>query len=642
MTKNWKLLEPFRLGPITLKNRMVMAPMETRLFNPLGDVTPDCIDYYAARAKGGVSMIIIENTFVDSKASRSSLVSSGLNTDHLIAGKSNLAEAIHDHDAKVVIQLSHGGRQASAGATGLDCVAPSAVPCKTMQRMPKALTIEEIVEIEDCFAQAAGRAKTAGFDGVEIHGAHGYLICSFLSPYTNKRTDDYGGSFGNRARFPLNIIRKIRERVGDDFIVGYRISADEYVDGGIDSESACTFGKLIEDEVDYIHVSAGNYESIGSCMITPVYIPQRPIVHLAAAMKRAVKCPVIAVGALDAQLAEEVLGKGEADLVAFGRALIADPDIPNKIKNDRLEDIRPCIRGNEGCISLFFTGRPIRCEVNPACGREGRISIKKTDSPKNIVIIGGGMAGMEAARYADQIGHRVTLIEKSGELGGHYIEATAPSFKQEGAALIAWAKKQLEKSKVSVIMNTEATPNVIDMLKPDALIIAVGSKYIAASIPGIDTAMKPSTALLQPETTGQKVVVIGGGMVGAETALNLAQKGKEVIVLEMGDSLVPEDEPLTRGMLIYKLAEEGVNALTGSKVVDIRSNGVTYIDKNGVQNDLSADTVVAALGLAADKATVAHYGNICDNTFVVGDARKGGKVFDCFHQVWTAVQDISL
>lgn len=641
MTKNWNLLKPFQLGHITLKNRMVMAPMETRLFNPLGDITQDCIDYYAARARGGVSMIIIENTFVDSKASRSSLVSSGLNTDHLIAGKSNLAEAIHDYDAIAVIQLSHGGRQAAPGATGLDCVAPSAVPCKTMQRMPKALSLEDIVEIEDCFAQAARRAKSAGYDGVEIHGAHGYLICSFLSPYTNKRTDEYGGSLENCARFPLNIIRKIREQVGDDFIVGYRLSGDEYIDGGIDSELACAFGKLIEDKVDYIHVSAGNYESIGNCMITPVYISQRPIVHLAAAMKRAVKCPVIAVGALNAQLAEEVLGKGEADLVAFGRALIADPDIPNKIKKDQLEDIRPCIRGNEGCISLFFSGRPIRCEVNPACGRESKNVSRKTDSPKNVVIIGGGVTGMEAARYADQIGHRVTLFEKSGELGGHYIEATASSFKQEGAALIAWAKKQLEKSKVCIIMNTEANPKVIEMLKPDALIIAVGSRYIVPSIPGIETAMKPSTALLQPETTGQKVVVIGGGMVGAETALNLAQKGKEVTVLEMRDVLVPEDEPLTQGVLICKLAEEGVNALTGSKVVDIRSNGVTYIDKDGVKNDLSADTVVAALGLTADKSTVAHYENICENTFVVGDARKGGKVFDCFHQAWLAVQDIS-
>ena len=393
-------MEPIQVGSYTLKNRIVMAPMETRLCTPIGDTTQQMCDYYAERAKGGTAMIIVENTFVDSKASRSSISSSGLNTDHLIAGKFYLAQAIKENGAVAILQLSHGGIQASGAAVpGMECVGPSAKPSGFVGRMPRALEVEEIQEIEDAFAAAAFRAKCAGFDGIEIHGAHGYLICSFLSPYTNLRTDEYGGTREKRMTFLKNIIRKVREKVGYEFIVGLRISGHEYVDGGLTSEDTCAIGLAVEDEVDYIHVSVGNYETMANWMISPMYRPEGAIVDLASAIKKVVtKAKVITVNALNPELGEKALENGDADLIAFGRPLIADPYLANKVKEGRYEDVRPCMRGHEGCITSFFAGHPIRCEVNAQAGREKEFKPYKVSEPKHIVVVGGGMAGMEAAR----------------------------------------------------------------------------------------------------------------------------------------------------------------------------------------------------------------------------------------------------
>ncbi|ATW27691.1 FAD-dependent oxidoreductase [Candidatus Formimonas warabiya] len=640
-----KLWTPIQVGSYTFKNRIVMAPMETRLSTPEGDTTKEMCDYYAERAKGGAAAIIVENTFVDTIAARSSLVSSGLYSDHLIAGKFKLAEAIKDNGAVAILQISHGGIQASAGAVpGVQCVGPSPVASKVVGRMPRELSIEEIEAIEDAFAQAARRAKQAGFDGVEIHGAHGYLICSFLSPYTNKRTDKYGGSFENRARFPINIIRKIREQVGPNFLVGYRLSGEEKVEGGLTIKDTCGFGQMIEDQVDYIHVSVGIYETMATWMISPLYCPQAPIVDLASAMKKAVtKTKVIAVNALNAELGEKALENDDADLIAYGRALLADPQLPNKIKSGRFEDILPCMRGHEGCISLFFAGCPIRCEVNPPAGREGTYQICEARQKKNVVVVGGGLAGMEAARVAELYGHKVTLIEMSNMLGGHFIEATIPKFKAEARGVLEWERTQIAKSGVNVMMNTEATSELVKELQPDALIIAVGSDYILPEIPGIEAAIGAETALMEPEKVGVKAIVIGGGLVGAETALYLGQMGKEVTILEQLDLIVPEDEPLSQIAIGVELETAKVKIQTGAKVVNIAKDGATYKDKDGNHHEVEADTVIAAFGLGARKAVAAKFDGICSDssTFIIGDAVKGRKIFDCMHEAWKAVRKIS-
>lgn len=640
MSTKWKLLQPIQVGSKLFKNRIVMAPMETRLSNPDGSSTKEMAAYYAERARGGAAAIIVENTFVDGKASRSSLASSGLYTDQFIAGKFLISEAIHENGSLAILQISHGGRQANAGATGLPAKAPSAIPCKVTNRIPEPLTIKEIIEIEDAFAQAARRAKQAGFDGVEIHGAHGYLICSFLSPYTNKRTDHYGGSLENRGRFARNIINKIRREVGYDFIVGFRISGAEFVEGGLTIEESCKFVQSIEDKIDYVHVSAGNYETMANWMIMPLYIPQAPIVHLAAEMKKAVKIPVIAVGALDAELGEKALQDGKADLIAYGRALIADPELPRKINENRVEDIRPCFRGHEGCISLFFAGCPIRCEVNPQCGKELDYKLVKTGSPRNVVVIGGGIAGMEAARLAAEMGHKVTLIEKTNKLGGHFIEASAPEFKKEAKGMLEWLIRQVNKNDIKIEFNIEASRETVSSYEPDVVIIAIGSKYRCHAHDGSSKAILPDEALMYPEKTGNNVAVIGGGLIGSETALTLANHGKKVTIVEMLDDIALDHEPLSYTALKYQLEKAGVTILTNRRVTKMTDEGIGGIDLNGSEFSLPADTIVSALGLKARKKEAEAFYGIAPQTFAIGDCVEARKVYHCFHEAWNAVFNI--
>ena len=638
MKSDLLLAAPLRVGNKILKNRMVMPPMETRLSNQDGSATKEMCDYYAERARGGVAMIVVENTFVDDRVSRSSLVSSGLYNEHMVASKYRLAEAIRQNGAVAIIQLSHGGRQANAYATGKTPAAPSAIPSQSVQRMPYALTKEEILEIEDAFVQAARRAQAAGFDGVEIHGAHGYLISSFLSPYSNKREDEYGGSEENRGRFAREIVQKVRRQVGRDFIVGFRINGDDYIDGGLTIEQSSNFIRSIEDEIDYVNVSAAMYESM-EMQIAPLYLPQNVIIHLAQQMKQAVRIPVIGVGSLNAQLGEAALRDGKADLIAFGRSLIADPQMPNKILAGKEEEIRPCCRGNEGCISLFFRGCPIRCEVNPRCGREAEYPTTPACEPKKVVVVGGGVAGMEAARLAAEKGHSVTLFEASEELGGHFVEGTCPSFKQEGREFLAWQKRMLAKSGADVRLNTQATPEMIADLHADAVIVAVGSHYAQPPIAGIEKAMLPDEALRSPEHVGDTVFVIGGGLIGCETALALAEQGKSITIIEMRDGLVIEDEGISQGVVRAQVRQRGITVHLNTQVHSI-GNGVFASDTDGNEITVIADTVIAATGLTAKDDLAASFEGTAPRVYRIGDCVKGRKIFECTSEAWHAVYDL--
>ena len=631
----WKLLEPANIGSKRVKNRIIMAPMETRLSTIAGDVTNEMIDYYTERAKGGAGVIITENTFVDNLASRSSLISSGLYTDHLIAGKNILAEAIKENGALAIMQLSHGGRQAREGASAYEAVAPSAVMCSVTKRMPRELDINEITEIENAFAEAASRAKQAGFDGVEIHGAHGYLVCSFLSPLTNLRIDEYGGNLENRGRFARNIINKIRVKTGKDFIIGYRISASEYIKGGLEPEEACSFAASIQQFIDYIHVSAGIYESPSFWNIASTYVPSGQLIPLASQMKKAVKIPVVAVGSFNPQLAEQVLINGDADFIAFGRALIADPRMPKKLSENREQDIRPCIRGNEGCISRFHSGCAIRCEVNPACGREAHYRIRKVSQPKKVLIVGGGVSGMEAARVAALIGHEVILIEKENKLGGHMIESTRQEFKSNEAELLRWIITQVEKNEVKVFLNTFATVDTIIQEKPDALILATGSEYMRPNIKGAQNAFLAGEILENTSLSGDNVIIIGGGLAGAETALTLAIEKRKVTIVEMLDQIAQKHEPGTREALIQRLQHENVCIMTGHTVLEIEAGLVIASDSGGNIIRIKGDTVVLASGLASRVSS--DLSNVITNTFSIGDCVEARKIYQCMHEAWNVV-----
>ena len=638
-----KLLEPVKINNTTLRNRIFMPPMETRLSTIDGDVTTEMIDYYAARARGGVGAVIVENTFIDDKESRSSLISSGFCSDHHIRGKNLLAEAIKDGGAAAIIQLSHGGRQANGAANPLQPVAPSAVMCEVTGRMPKELTVEKILEIEESFAQAARRAKQAGFDGVEIHGAHGYLVSSFFSPHTNRRADEYGGSLENRGRFAVEILRKCRDITGPDFIIGIRMNGSEfYPEGGLTEEESPLLAKMFEPYVDYISVSGSTYETGALWNIAAMYVPEGPLVFLADAIKQAVSLPVVAVGSLDAESAEEALLQGSADIIALGRALIADPELPNKLALGRAEDILPCCRGNEGCITRFYEGKSIRCELNPACGRERAYSLAGAER-KKVAVVGGGVAGMEAARIADLAGHDVTLYEKTESLGGHLIEAGAPDFKVKTGKYLKWLRRQIDHNYVTVKLNAEIRPEDIAGLNADAVIIAVGSEYAVPGIIGIGQAVCADHALLDG-IAAVNIAVIGGGLIGCETALFLAEQGKKVTVFEMTGEIVPGHENNAKIGLTVRMEKAGVDIRLFSRVLAIEKDGaivsLAYEDGGGNRKKFECETAVNATGLAAREALAQGLAAAGKEVYVIGDCKEARKIYDATHEAWKAVLQI--
>jgi len=643
---NWKLLEPIKVGTVLLKNRIVMAPMETMHNNADGSVSQDMIDYYVERARGGVGLIIVQNSAVDTIASRSAYAQLCINSDHLMPGLAKLAEACKLEGAAIIIQLGHGGRETRPTCNpGVQIVAPSPVPLEVPGMIPgaipKEITLEEIEEVQDAFANAARRAKMAGLDGVEVHGAHGYLIGEFISPKTNLRKDKYGGSLENRARFALEIIKKIRTMVGNDFMVGFRMSAVEFVPDGLTLEEAAKYTRLVADAgVDYIHVSAATYESRPH-LFPIMYYERGHLLHLAEGIKRVVKnVPIIAVGALDVELGEKVLQAGKADLVAFGRGLIADPELPNKLASNHIEDIRPCILGNEGCLSNLGKGRPLRCEVNPAAGREAAFRMTPAATKKKVLVIGGGIAGMEAARTAALRGHEVTLVEKSDRLGGHLIAASVPKFKRTLKELLIWSEKQLSKGNIKIQLNTEATPRLVKEVRPDVLIVAVGSTCKTLSVPGGDkpTVVTGTEVLLGQKKPGDEVVVIGGGTVGSETALYIAEElKKKVTIVEMLDDILIDHEILNKTVLKERLQAAGVTIHTGWILREIRDRGVVCEDKSWQMQKIPADTVAMCTGLEARKDMVEEFKGLAPEVYAIGDCAEARRIYNAFEDAWYAV-----
>jgi 2,4-dienoyl-CoA reductase-like NADH-dependent reductase (Old Yellow Enzyme family)/thioredoxin reductase len=643
MGKKWILLEPIQVGNTVLKNRIVMPPMFTCSSRPDGSVTRTTIDYYSERAKGGIGAIIVEFSYVDNIASRAAPGQLGIYNDHMLAGLNELAEAIKAHGTTAFIQLHHGGRECWPTATGRPPVAPSAIPCGVVGVIPKELTITEIEAIQEAFADAAGRAKRAGFDGVEVHGAHGYLICEFLSPYTNRRTDKYGGDLENRARFPLEVVKKTRDKVGDRFVVGYRMSADEYVPGGLTLEETRAFAKMLETAgVDYVHVSGGIYESAPHTL-QPLYVEKAHNVHLAQGIKEAVSMPVVTVGAHDIHTAEEALEQGKADLAAMGRTLIADPELPKKLASGRAEDIRPCIRGSEGCSSRVDAGMTMRCEVNPACCREESFRIAPALTKKKVMIIGGGIAGLEAARVAALRGHKVTVVEKGERLGGHLAEATVPTFKEDTKRLVEWSINQVQKMGVKVQLKTEATRSLIEEAVPDVLIIAVGSDFVTPQVPGCDKAcaMKPDDVLLGRQTVGDRVVVVGAGLIGCETALYLAEEYKKTVaIVEMLGEMLTDVPGVCQMALTARLKEAGVEIHLGWHLDEIRDNGVVCSDKKWEKHEIEADSVILATGLRERKEQSDRFQGLAPEVYAIGDCVRARKIYNCFEDAWRVALQI--
>jgi 2,4-dienoyl-CoA reductase-like NADH-dependent reductase (Old Yellow Enzyme family)/thioredoxin reductase len=570
--------------------------------------------------------------------------------------KAYLAESIKRHGALAILQISHGGRQANEKATGLQCVAPSAVPSEAVGRMPRELSIEQIARTVERFAAAAVRARNAGFDGVEIHGAHGYLISEFLSPFANKRTDVYGGSPENRARMPREVVEAVRAAVGQDFLVGFKVNVDEWLgDRGLPPAEARAFIRSVQGMIDYVCCSAGTYETMSVCQICSTYVPQGLLLPLAEKMRREVDIPVMAVGSIGARLGEEALAKGQADLIAMGRGHIADPEIARKLAEDRPEDIRPCCRGNEGCLSGFEFGYPLRCEINPAVGREKQYEIRPAAVRRKVLVLGGGCAGLECARVADLLGHDVTLLEKTDRLGGHLNEACVPGFKENTRDVLVWLLGQIRKSGVKVALGKQATPREVEAFKPDVLVLATGSRYIRPAFPGIRLAVFADQALLGRAEIGKKVVIIGGGQVGAETAMHIAEQGgHEVTIVEMLPELSPNMEGSAREAMLRRLHADGVKALVATRVTDLRESGesslfqrgiaspmdavleVHIVDADGEEGVIVCDSAIAAIGLTPDTAEAVRYRDLGIPTALIGDACRSRNMKSCFEEAWAA------
>jgi NADPH-dependent 2,4-dienoyl-CoA reductase/sulfur reductase-like enzyme len=508
--------------------------------------------------------------------------------------------------------------------------------------VPKELSLDEIQEIQDSFVKAAERAQKSGFDGVEIHSAHGYLIGQFISPASNKREDMYGGSLENKARFALDVIEKVRAKTGPDFMIGFRFSADEYVPGGLTIDESALYARIVAEtgKVDYISVSAATYESV-SKMYPVMYSEKGCLLYLSERVKKQVgNVPVIAVGAIDARTGERALREGKADMVAIGRGLIADPELPDKIAAGKLESIRPCIRCNEGCFTNIASGKSMRCAVNPACGREKTYRVALLVKGKKVMVIGGGIAGMEAARMLALRGHKVTLVEKSGSLGGHLIEASVPTFKQPLKELLDWEIKQLSATGITVRMNTEATPDYIRKAKPDVLIVAVGSDW-NKPFTGGNKVVTGEDVLSGKVTPGERVVVMGGGSVGCETALHIAAgSGKKVIIVEMLNQILTGLEILHMIELMERLANAGVEIRTGLKVIDISDTAVICEDAQKQKCEIAADTVVTCTGLHARKEEAESFKNLAPEVYSIGDCVNARRIMDAFEDAHHAVLQV--
>ncbi|NJE08947.1 NADH:flavin oxidoreductase [Thermococcus sp. M39] len=636
-----KLFEPIKIGGVTVRNRIVMPPMVMCYAGPNGEVTEEVISHFEARARGGVGLIIVEASYIHTSG-KGFEGQIAIDKDYLIPGLSRLTDAVKKYGAAIAIQLYHGGIQAHVDQP----VGPSAIGRKIVPpvKTPRELTTEEVEQLVEEFANAALRAKKAGFDMVEVHGTHGYLINEFLSPLTNKRTDKYGE---DKVLFAEEIVKRIKEKCGKDFPVIFRLCADEFLEGGITVEYAKEIAKRLEKAgVDAFDITGGNYDTCDH-IIPPVhYDKQGYFFEYAAEIKKVVSVPVISGGMItDPEIADKAIREGKVDLVFVGRQLLADPEWPNKVKRGKIEDIRPCIACNEGCIHRIFNDLPVVCAVNPLKGFEYRYllesEIPKAKEKKKVLIVGGGIGGLEFARAAKLRGHEVVIFEKSDKLGGLLWLASVPEFKRERLQrLIKWYEKQVEKLGIEVKLNTEVTPEVIKEYSPDVVVLATGSEPIIPKIPGVENAVLADDVLLGRADVGESVIIIGGGMVGCELAIELAKKGKKVTIVEALCDIAPNEPAINRIALIKFLTKYQVEVRTKSPVIEIRKGEVDVVDSLGRRNTLKGDTIVLAVGRKAhvDEKLLEVAKEVAEDIFIIGDAKEPRKIIDAVREgFWTAI-----
>ena len=627
---NYKhIFSPIKIGRLMVKNRIEAAPAGPMLASIDSDVTRELIEWERALAKGGAGIVTIGDTPIASEISMRIGHVLDLGTDKSINALNRLTETIQRYGAKASIELTYHDY--------------------FVYYSPTDMTLEKINMLIDSHAKAAYRCLIAGMDMIMIHAAHGHLISQFLSPKSNLRTDAYGGSFKNRARFAIEILEAIRNKVGDRLAIEYRISGDELAPDGLTVEEQLEFTRMIQDKIDLIHVSAGKlYEEKTIPMIfQPMYLSRGINVYLAELFKKELKIPVTAIGSLNMEMAEHIIAENKADMVAMARSLIADPDCVNKAKKGEEDTIRPCVRCNT-CIDLAHRSLlPVHCAVNPLAGREAEfVNLAAPVKKKKVVVIGGGPAGMEAARRAADRGHHVVLFEKDAKLGGNLVRGSTAPFKTDMKEYLEWAiRTTMNTPHVTVRLSTEATPGKIKAENPDALIIAVGAAPLIPKIPGVDreNVVWAGDVDLGKVKIGDRVVVAGAGLTGSETALHLAQQGKKVTVIDMLPlKQIDADSPFVNIISLRGMMDDlDIDIKTEVKLEAVTDAGAVIIDKNWNRSEIPCDTIVLAVGVKPRTEAVRMFEDCAPEVYIAGDCNKErGNLYSATLQGFFAAMEI--
>lgn len=636
------LFKPIKIGKLQLKNRIIMPPMATNYATEDGYVTERLKAYLEIRAKGGAGLIIPGMSCIDSPVGKGIPRQLCCHDDKYIPGLSELASIVHKCGTSIALQLCHAGRLSASRFTGHQLVAPSPLAAPGME-MPRELSITEIEDIVEKFAQGAERAQKAGFDGVEIHSTHGYLLHSFLSPLSNIREDRYGGDFKNRARILLDIVAAIKERVGTDYPVWARITGKEIgIDGGITLEESQQLAQWLEKAgVAALSISATAETSRGALHMQwavegeelrrpPMAHPYGFLLPVAEKIKQVVSIPIIAVGRITPEVGEEAIAQGKTNIVVMGRVFLTDPELPNKVASGNLDEIRPCIGCNECLQRLLGVDGNLHCSVNPATGREMELQINPAAKKKRVVVVGGGPAGMEAARVATLRGHKVILLEKAASLGGKMLTASVPPYKGELLKFVEFQKNQMSKLSIQVELGKEATVESISKYNPEAVVIAAGTKPRALDLPGSEkkTLIDAEDVLKGNTEVGKSVAVVGGGLVGCETAEYLADQGKKVTIVEMLNTLSLGMESVHSIYLPERLSRRGVSILLGAKAIAVATPGLIVSREEGKRELLPCDTVVIATTPEPNQELYDSLRGVVPEVYHVGDCIEQRRITD--------------
>lgn len=661
------LFKPIEIGTLTLKNRIVMPALHHN-YSPEGLINEKLICYYEARARGGAALIIVGGCSIDLSGGGPLMI--GLHDDSYIPGLQQLADRVKGAGARIAAQLYQAGRYAHRAFTLEEPLAPSPIPSRLTRDIPREMAAADIEKVIDSFAAAAQRARRAGFDAVEVIASAGYLICQFLSPLTNRREDEYGGSFENRSRFGVEVVRRIRKEIGPAFTILVRLSGHDFMPGGNTNSEAARFAALLERAgADAFNVTGGWHES-------PVpqitgHLPRGGYAYLARGIREAVGVPVIAGNRInDPAVAEQILTDGCADLVSMGRALIADPDLPEKCRSGKGE-LRRCIACNQGCLDAVFTLKEVFCTVNPRAGRESEGEIAPAAKAKKVLVIGGGPAGLEAALTAARRGHRVTIWEKGSRTGGQLHLAARPPGKNEFGSLLDYYAGALAAAGVEIVLNREATVELIIEYGADAVVIATGARPAPPPFP-IEEGAAGKVAyafdvLDGSAIPGRRVVIAGGGSVGCETALTIASMGtldaamlkflmeheaetaetlqrllnrgtREVTVVEALEKAGRDFGISTRWIVLGNLRRLGVKVITGAQIAGVKEDHVIVEKKSAAEGDipetvlLPADSVVVAVGARPAGNLFAELEGRIASLYRIGDALSPRKLTEAIRE----------